>query len=51
MRLMALVLTTALLWPVSRDIVLQWLTAHPATRHNAATHEALAALLAAFPCK
>ena len=34
-----------------RDIVLQWLTAHPATRHNAATHEALAALLAAFPCK
>jgi hypothetical protein len=34
-----------------RDIVLQWLTAHPATRHNAATHEALAALQAAFPCK
>ena len=34
-----------------RDIVLQWLTAHPATRHNGATHEALAALLAAFPCK
>jgi hypothetical protein len=35
----------------ARDIMVQWLTAHPATRHNAATHEALAALLAAFPCK
>jgi hypothetical protein len=34
-----------------RDVVVQYLTAHPATRHNAATHEALAALLAAFPCK
>jgi hypothetical protein len=34
-----------------RDVVVQYLTAHPATRHNAATHEVLAALLAAFPCK
>jgi hypothetical protein len=34
-----------------RDVVVQWLTAHPATRHNAATHEALAALKAAFPCE
>jgi hypothetical protein len=34
-----------------RDIVVQYLTAHPATRHTAATHEALAALQAAFPCK
>jgi hypothetical protein len=34
-----------------RDIVVQYLTAHPATRHNAATHEAWLALLAAFPCK
>ena len=34
-----------------KDIVVQWLTAHPATRHNAASHEVLAAVLAAFPCK
>ena len=33
------------------DVVVQYLTAHPATRHNAATHEALAALQAAFPCE
>jgi hypothetical protein len=35
----------------AKDVVVQYLTAHPATRHTAATHEALAALQAAFPCK
>jgi hypothetical protein len=34
-----------------RDIVVQYLTAHPETRHKPATHEAMVALLAAFPCK
>jgi hypothetical protein len=34
-----------------RDIVVQYLTAHPETRHQAAAAEAVKALLAAFPCK
>jgi hypothetical protein len=34
-----------------RDVVVQYLTAHPETRHQAAAAEALKALLAAFPCK
>jgi hypothetical protein len=34
-----------------KDIVVQYLTAHPETRHQAAAAEAWQALLAAFPCK
>jgi hypothetical protein len=34
-----------------RDVVVQYLTAHPETRHEAAAVNALKALLAAFPCK
>jgi hypothetical protein len=34
-----------------RDVVVQYLTAHPETRHQAAAAEAWKALLAAFPCK
>jgi hypothetical protein len=34
-----------------RDVVVQYLTAHPETRHQAAAAEAVKALLAAFPCK
>jgi hypothetical protein len=33
-----------------KDLVVQYLTAHPATRHHAAAGEAWHALLAAFPC-
>lgn len=35
----------------ARDVVVQYLTAHPETRHEAAAAEAVKALLAAFPCK
>jgi Rap1a immunity proteins len=34
-----------------RDVVVQYLTAHPETRHEVAAAEAVKALLAAFPCK
>ena len=34
-----------------RDIVVQWLTAHPERRHQDAAGEALWALMTAFPCK
>ena len=34
-----------------RDVVVQYLAAHPETRHEAAAGNALKALLAAFPCK
>jgi hypothetical protein len=34
-----------------KDVVVQYLTAHPETRHQAAAGEAWHALLAAFPCK
>ena len=34
-----------------KDIVMQYLTAHPETRHLAAAGEALMALHAALPCK
>jgi hypothetical protein len=34
-----------------RDVVVQYLTAHPETRHVAAASQALLALEAAFPCK
>jgi hypothetical protein len=34
-----------------KDVVVQYLTAHPETRHRAAANEALSALQAAFPCK
>ena len=34
-----------------RDIVVQWLTAHPERRHQPAAAEALWALATAFPCK
>jgi hypothetical protein len=34
-----------------KDVVMQYLTAHPATRHQAAASEAWSALQAAFPCK
>ena len=34
-----------------RDIVVQYLTAHPEIRHKAAGGHALVALQAAFPCK
>ena len=34
-----------------RDVVVQYLTAHPETRHHAAAGEAWHALTAAFPCK
>src|SRR5262245_31679627 len=33
-----------------KDVVMQYLTAHPETRHKAAAHQALSALQAAFPC-
>ena len=34
-----------------RDVVVQYLTAHPEIRHQAAAGHALVALQAAFPCK
>ena len=34
-----------------RDVVVQYLTAHPERRHEAAAGHALLALQAAFPCK
>jgi len=34
-----------------RDVVVQYLTAHPEIRHQAAGGHALVALSAAFPCK
>ena len=34
-----------------RDVVVQYLTAHPEKRHEAAAGHALVALQAAFPCK
>jgi hypothetical protein len=34
-----------------RDVVVQYLTAHPEIRHEAAAGNALVALQAAFPCK
>jgi len=34
-----------------RDVVMQYLTAHPETRNQAAAGEEWKALLAAFPCK
>jgi len=34
-----------------RDVVAQYLTAHPEKRHEAAAGHALVALQAAFPCK
>jgi hypothetical protein len=34
-----------------RDVVMQWLIAHPERRHQAAAGDALLALQAAFPCK
>ena len=33
-----------------RDVVMQYLTAHPETRHEAAAGHALLAIQAAFPC-
>jgi hypothetical protein len=34
-----------------RDVVVQWLTAHPELRHLSAAEQALWALATAFPCK
>jgi len=34
-----------------RDVVMQWLIAHPERRHQPAAGDALVALQAAFPCK
>jgi hypothetical protein len=35
----------------ARDVVMQFLTAHPEIRHEAVAGHALLALQAAFPCK